>query len=202
MASLNDTYSRFILWTKIALPLAGLLLLATLFLFSRGISPDQAIPFADVDLDALSREQRMSQPAYSGVTANGEMLSFTAQTVRPDSGNQGQFTAENLSMSIETPSGLSFTATAGKGGLDDATQVARLEDQVHLSTSSGFEIDTDAITTSIDGSLFITDGQIDAIGPFGTLTAGRAHIEALEETPNQYVLIFNEGVKLIYTPQN
>ncbi|MFT6451287.1 MAG: lipopolysaccharide export system protein LptC, partial [Halocynthiibacter sp.] len=38
-------------------------------------------------------------------------------------------------------------------------------------------------------------------GPLGTLTAGRMRISQDDETA-AYLLVFKDGVKLIYTPNN
>ena len=47
----DNLHSRLVRVLKIALPLIALLLLSTLFLFSRKINPEDAIPYASVDVD-------------------------------------------------------------------------------------------------------------------------------------------------------
>ena len=44
-----------------------------------------------------------------------------------------------------------------------------------------------------------SDGAISATSPLGTLNAGSMHLTQAGET--SHVLVFNDGVKLIYRPQ-
>jgi lipopolysaccharide export system protein LptC len=63
MAAAIDGYSRLVAWLKIILPLIALGILATLFLVSRTIDPSQTIPYADVDVQDLARNQRVGAPS-------------------------------------------------------------------------------------------------------------------------------------------
>ena len=48
MAARDNVHSRVVFWLKIILPLLALAILSTLFLFSRRIDTDQALPYAEV----------------------------------------------------------------------------------------------------------------------------------------------------------
>jgi lipopolysaccharide export system protein LptC len=45
-----DAHTRVVGWLKVALPLIALALLATLFLLADRIDPDDALPYAEVDV--------------------------------------------------------------------------------------------------------------------------------------------------------
>ncbi len=65
MATYDNTYSRVVAWLKVLLPVIALVLLSTMFLISRTIDPSRAIPFANVDVEGMVRDQRISAPAFS-----------------------------------------------------------------------------------------------------------------------------------------
>ena len=61
MTMYDNSYSRFVALTKVILPIIALGILSTLFLFSRNIDPTQSIPYADVDVEGLAREQQIGR---------------------------------------------------------------------------------------------------------------------------------------------
>ncbi|MBL9052753.1 MAG: hypothetical protein JNN02_03385, partial [Tabrizicola sp.] len=46
----TDAHTRVVTWLKVLLPLAALAILSTLFLLADQINPDDALPFAEVDV--------------------------------------------------------------------------------------------------------------------------------------------------------
>ena len=91
MASHDNTYSRLIAWLKVLLPVLALVLLSTMFLIARTIDPNRALAYAKVNLDNLTRSQRVSAPRFSGVTEDGAALSFSASTAEPDPDDPASF---------------------------------------------------------------------------------------------------------------
>ena len=79
-----DTHSRVVAWLKIALPLAALAVLATLFLLADRIDPDDALPYAEVDVEDRARTPRMTAPTYAGVTSDGARTELTAASAQID----------------------------------------------------------------------------------------------------------------------
>ena len=78
----GDTHSRLVGWLKLALPLAALVILSTLFLIADRIDPEAAIPYANVDVEDLARDPRMTTPSYAGLTSDGSALTLTADVQR------------------------------------------------------------------------------------------------------------------------
>lgn len=77
MAAFDNSYSRIIFWLKIALPLLALAVLSTLFLFSPRVDIDGALPYSEVDVEQLAREQRLTQPEYTSVMATAARCAST-----------------------------------------------------------------------------------------------------------------------------
>lgn len=202
MTTYDNTYSRFIAWAKVILPLVALGILSTLFLFSRNVDPTQAIPYSQVDVEELAREQRVGAPSYSGVTRDGSAISFEAGAVRPDPNNPRRIAGTTLSAIIETPAGSRIDLTAPEGTIDAQSQIASLRGGVELYTSTGYHVTTSAITAALDQTSLETAGHVAADGPLGELSAGQMILEQQDGDAPSYVLVFKDGVKLIYDPKD
>lgn len=202
MARADNAYSRFIALAKIGLPLAALALLSTLFLFSRSIDPTQSIPYAKVDVDALIREARISAPNYTGVTADGTAIAVTAKSARPDPENPDKASARSLTARMDFADGSHADIVSERGTIDTGAGLAHLEGGVVIDTSTGYRITTESLTSALEETAVATDAQVQATGPLGDLTAGAMQIDEDSTTPGQYLLVFKDGVKLVYEPGN
>ncbi|WP_372602683.1 hypothetical protein [Actibacterium sp.] len=204
MASFDNGYSRFIAWAKVILPLAALGLLSTLFLFSRTLDPTAAIPFAKVDVQQLIREQRITAPNYAGVTEDGTAISLSAATVKPDAESRKGATAADVAARLEFASGASADIRADLGTVDANAGLATLSGNVVLDSSTGYHINANSLTAALDRTDIQAQGPITATGPAGTLSAGMLHITTSDtaNAEDSYVLVFKQGVELIYQPSN
>ena len=57
---------------------------------------------------------------------------------------------------------------------------------------------TQGLLTNLSETHMISQGEVQATGPLGILTAGQ--MELWETDDARYLIVFNKGVKLIYTP--
>ncbi len=201
MIAYDNNYSRFVAYTKVILPIIALGILSTLFLFSRNIDPTQSIPFADIDVEQLAREQRIGAPNYAGVTEDGSAISITATTARPLEGNAQVIAATDVTTIIEDATGGRIDISASSGRIDSAQQQVTLDGGVQILTSTGFIINTSGLTAALDVTAIASDGHITATGPLGSLTAGQMVLEKQNNTDDTHLLVFKGGVKLIYDPK-
>lgn len=203
MVAFDNSYSRMVAWAKIILPLLALAILSTLFLASRSIDPVHSIPFSEVDVQELAAAQRVGGPVYSGVAKSGSSYTIIADTATPDLTGQSGMTATNIKATIETTSGTIIKVTAPDGVVEPKSDSAELSNGVYITTSTGFQFDTDVLFTKIDLSEIISKDQIDAKGPFGDFSAGKMAMTQQNDqgTGNDYLMVFTDGVNLIYIPQ-
>jgi len=199
MATHDNIHSRLVAWLKVILPLAALALLSTLFLVSRGIAPEDALPYSEVDVEELAREPRLTAPRYSGVTLDGAALSITAEVARPDTAGTGRASATALSARLETADGVTTNIEASDGQLDIAAGLLTLTGEVQIDASNGYAITTPAMTVALDRTLLTAPGKVTALAPMGRIDAGAMQ---LTSEGNDYVVVFNGGVKLVYEPRN
>ena len=196
MASVNR-YSTIVTWVKVALPLLALALLSTLFLFSRTPDPDAAIPFADVDVAQIAREQRLSQPRFAGTLDDGREVTLIADSAIPSEEDLNQIALSGIEGRVGL-SGVDYlVVTAVDGVLNLVDQRASLEGDVEVVTSQGYRLSSDAMSISIGEFRIVSPGEVMATGPGFDLTAGTMELFGPNDAA---VLSFTGGVRLLYEP--
>ena len=191
--------SRLVALLKVALPLAALGLLSTLFLFSRGTEPGDSLPYADVDIEALAREPRMSAPNYATVTSDGAVLTITAETARSDISAPDTAEAGAVRMRLVTPDGMSSETIAAEARLDSRERLLLLSGGVEIIHGSGYTLHTGALSAALSRTHVESLGPVEAEGPAGRIAAGKMRL-ALHADGENYVLLFKDGVRLVYEP--
>ncbi len=197
-----DRYSRAVALLKIILPLLALGILSTLFLVARTIDPAQNIPFADVDIDELTREQRIMRPNFSSVTESGAAISLSAASARPEIINPERIRAENIAARIDLPSGERIDIDADGGVLDTGNGDTTLDGGVVVTSSGGYVLHTELLQVNLDSSTVHAPAEIQVDSLLGQLTAGEFTMtgDGGEGTP--FRLHFKNRVSLIYDPKN
>ena len=152
MAAPDNTYSRVVGWLKILLPLLALGILSTLFLVARTIDPAQNLPFADVDIEEMAREQRIGQPNYSSVTRDGAAISLSAESARPDPADPEKLSGEAISAAIDLPNGNRIDIAADRMQIDNTARRATLSNGVIVQTSDGYVLQTEAVEIALDAT--------------------------------------------------
>jgi lipopolysaccharide export system protein LptC len=194
----RDLHSRIVAWAKVILPLAALGILSTLFLFARTIDPEDAIPYAEVDVAERIREPRLTAPTYSGVTSDGAALTFQATEARPASeGNPAR--AEVMQVRVQTPDGGQADLSAAFGTLNTEAGLLTLAGGVTLTTSTGYRVETEALEARLDRTGLMARSDVRATAPMGQITASGLTLQPVPDT-GEYVLTFSGRVRLTYTP--
>ena len=194
-----DGYSRIVAFLKVLLPLAALALLSTLFLISRGNDTETAIPFAQQELQDRTRDQQVTAPFFSGTTAQGDEIMVTASLARPGAGS-APAEATDLQARIRTAGGSELNLKSDTGRVRLDTDMASFLGNVEISSSAGLVVTTDELNTALSGIEGNSPGPVAGSGALGEFTAGSMQFSSKFEGGPLHML-FNKGVKLIYTPQ-
>ena len=192
-----DRYSQLVTLLKVLFPLMALAVLSTLFLLSRTIDPDAAIPFADTEVQERLRDQQITGPFFSGTTADGDMISFSAKTLITPLGSLGENMAEDIQTQIDLAGGAQITMTANTATYDIVNNRVELSGDVTVTTSTGYRIETAQVISEMSKLSVIAQSRITASGPFGEFVAGGMTLETPENAKDAH-LVFNKGVKLVY----
>ena len=196
----DSTYSRVVAWLKIVLPLLALILLSTMFLIARTVDPAQKLPFADVDVDEIAREQRIGAPNYNGVTEDGTAIALSAESASPEADDPEHVTGDKVHAEIELPNGEVIDITAGKIHLDYKNGAATLRDSVLIQSAAGYEMRTETLDVALNRTRVQSSSETLITGAIGRISANSFELTAQDEANTRYVLVFKGAVKLIYNP--
>ena len=195
MALADNAHTRVVNFLKITLTLGALALLATMFLFARAPISDSTIPYAEIE--DIARESRVSAPEITGVTEDGSVVTITADIARPEG---DVIHIDGIAAFIDATDGTDIELTAGVGSYDNAAQTAYLTDLARLVTSNGYRMETTGLIADLETGVVESDGPLEIQTPFGSLTAGHVRVETGGPGTGAGI-VFNEGVRLIYQPQ-
>ena len=194
-----DRHSRLVGWLKVALPLSALALLSTLFLLADRIDPNAAIRYAEVDVEDLAREPRMTAPTYAGTTEDGAALTLSASEARPEA-DGAPAKAAGLRLELATPDGGRMDLLAAEAVMEDAARQVLMSGGVTLTTSSGYRLETAEVAAKLDRTGLESRAPVVATGPAGEIRAESMVLSQDNRTPGAYVLVFKGGVRLVYQP--
>ncbi|WP_114966580.1 LPS export ABC transporter periplasmic protein LptC [Alkalilacustris brevis] len=214
MTPQSNRYSRLVAGLKILLPLVGLGILATIFLFPRQIEPTNALPYADIDVDELTRDPQVGAPRFASVTEDGTAMTVAARIVRASPAGPGEWmSAEMIELIMESGAGQVSTIVADNAYLDRAGGVLELEGAVHMRSAAGYRLWTERLSAATDRTWLEGHAPVRAEGPPGQITAGGMilkHTDILTADDNSdtedgptgggHLLVFTDGVKLLYLP--
>lgn len=195
----DNAYSRLVGLLKLVLPLGALVLLSTVFLITRPQDPEAALPYAEVEIDELLSDPRLTAPVYSGVTRQGDEIIFTADRAYPGAGGGNGARANLPKLRLIGPDRNETQLSALEAHIAADNQSLELRGEVAVVASLGYTLHSDAIQIALDRSQLISPGPVEGTSPQGqifaqsmTLTRGAA--------PNSEVVVFNGQVKLLYQP--
>lgn len=194
-----DRHTRVVGWLKVALPLTALAILSTLFLVARRIDPEAALPYAEVNVEDLAREPRMTAPTYAGTTEDGAALTLSATEARP-AADGSPAKAAGLRLELATPDGGRTELLAAEAVMEDATRQVLLSGGVTLTTSSGYRLEMADVAAKLDRTGLESRTPVVASGPAGEIRADGMVLGQDNRTPGAYVLVFKGAVRLIYQP--
>ena len=196
MARWSDRHTRTVTLLKLFLPCVALGILSSLFIFSKVIDPEAALPYATVDVDDRLREPKMTDAQYAGAAADGSAVSIRVAVAVPDATNAGG-TAKRVTGRI--------TAKTGEITQIDAAELAYRGNSAALTggvamTSAGYVLKTAAVDVLLDRVSATSRGEVRGNGPLGSLVAGQMQLSQIGKDGGDYLLVFNSGVHLIYVP--
>lgn len=188
-------YSRVVRILKVALPLAALGILSVLFIVAEQLDPEAAIPYADVDVEQILRDQGITNPTFGGVTDEGDVISLGAESLKRLPGGD-QMVAALMTGALEFASGRRVDIDAPAGEFDAETNMMALTGGVTLTDTQGVVVMTDEVALNLT-DLTGRTGAIEAESPDARLAAGSME---LRRSAAGNILVFDGGVRLLFYP--
>ena len=199
MRKRDKAHSRLVSLLKVGLPLTALALLSTVFLLARTLDPEDALPWATVDIEELLRDPRLTAPQYAGVTEEGDEILFTAARAWPGAAT-GAHAAEPV-LRLISPAGEETRAVAETARIEPTAGELTLQTAVQLTTAGGYLMTTEKLDLKLDRSALTAPGEIRAEAPGTQLEAGSMQLTRTGAMGGE-VVVFKGGVRLLYQPQS
>ncbi|MEO0358986.1 MAG: LPS export ABC transporter periplasmic protein LptC [Pseudomonadota bacterium] len=191
----QDGYSTFIAWAKAGLYVGALMLLSTLFLFSSRVDVTDSVIYADLNVDDIIREQRISNPEISTTLDSGTSIRVTAGSAQPDE-DTSQVILSKIDAVVTDPNAGTISVVAGQGTVIQDQQTVVFSEMVELHAMGDVVAHSTSMILNIADATFQSDGAVTVAGPFGTFDAGHMIVQRSADT---FDLSFTGGVQLVYT---
>jgi lipopolysaccharide export system protein LptC len=189
------TYSQIITFSKLVLPLAALLVLSLMFLFSGRPDPNQALPLAARNADSELGQQGMTNPRFTMVTGSGRQLELIASSTEPIDPDANQILATNVTAEITRLTGARDQITADQAFWNSQTSDTRLTGNIVATTPEGYRLDTDELSINAASGDIIAPVAVLITSDGISLEAGQM---AITGPSDHQVAHFQGGVRLLY----
>ena len=194
----DDGYSALVAWLKTLLPIVALGLLSTIFLFSGKVDVTQSLPYAEHNIAEIIREQRITQPYFTGIASNGTEIALSAAYASPQVEDAHILEITDLSVVLRSTSDRMVQVTAGQGALDSTRQTAQISTDVHIAALPDFWVTTEALDMNFNQGFISAKGGFQGVTALGAITAGEMH---LQMTADDQQIVFLNDVRLVYSPK-
>lgn len=191
-------HSRAVRLGTLILPVAALALLSTIFLLARSVNPDDAIPFAAVDVSERARDRQLTTPRFAGVSTKGTAFALSAREARPDATDPRRMSADAVRLELGGDATGRATVVSDAGEVDTAARTVLLDGDVRIETSSGYDLRTERMQGSLGRLEVVAPQEVRGTGPMGRLRAGAMRLD--EDAAGAPRMVFTGGVDLLYLP--
>ena len=140
----------------------------------------------------------MTGAGFSTTTADGSSLTLSAAEAVPGAAGGS---ARGLTGVLEAADGGRTEIAAMTAAIRTAESRIDLGEGVELRTALGYVIATEALSVGTDRTWAESKGSVAAEAPMGQLTAGQMRLDRADDKA-PYLLVFKNGVRLLYQPQN
>ncbi|MEL6337720.1 MAG: LPS export ABC transporter periplasmic protein LptC [Pseudomonadota bacterium] len=192
-------YSRFVRAAKIVLPIGALLLVASIFFSGeeRGGIEDLLSP---EEIARLGAGLRLDRPRFAGTTDGGEPFELSASAALPDGAMPEEIGLEEPRGRLTLREGIVIEVEAEDGTVQRTAETLTLQGTVTITTSDGYRFATQELTLNMRDKDGVAPGAVRGSGPQGELEAGRMTILDGQDGLATARVIFEGGVRLLFTP--
>jgi lipopolysaccharide export system protein LptC len=195
-AQVGKLHSKVVAILKVTLPLIALALLSTLFIFSRKINPEDAIPYATVDVADRLRDPKMTGAAFAGVTQDGASLTISANEAKPNAAGG----ALNLAKAaLQTPDGINTEVAAAAVMVNQSEGMITLFKGAEFRNAAGYLLSADGFSIATAKTFVESMGAVSGQAPAGQITAQNM-VLSQDGADGPYLLVFKGKVRLLYQP--
>lgn len=167
-----DTYSMMVKVLRIGLPLAAVGLLALVFLVAQRMPNNADLVFSASGVETSDKGIRLTSPHFTGRTSSDQAFSLQSEWAEPDAPDPTEIMLGPLSGELELGPDQRLSITALSGVYLPREERVRLQQQVIVRTSDGYEMTTDVLLADAADRLIWSEGPVEGHGPSGQISGG------------------------------
>ena len=199
----EDNYSRLIKITKITLPSIALIILSVLFLLPDKRTTIQAFDNIDKSLLKIVQKAGIDKPSFRGTLASGSNLELYANEIVPKDKKNNVIEINEITARLELDPKVGATAYATKGVINIEQQTAEMVGKVNVEGFNDITVEASDLKVFYDKAIAKTHQPVLMLGNFGMIRAGAAEFsDKSKKSEIGYVLLFSDGVKMLYNMGN
>jgi lipopolysaccharide export system protein LptC len=190
-------HSRLVRFLRFAIP-AFIVIIAAVILLAWYLSSrlGTVFPIDPSKITWSGTTIRMELPRVTGFTTDQRPYELTARAAVQDLTKLEVLELDEIRAKIELRDGHHVNITSINGVYDQKAEVLRLNDQITINSTSGYEGRLSEATVHISSGNIVSESAVEVRLPNGVLTANR-----LEVRENGSVIKFGGGVEMNLKPE-
>ncbi len=191
-SSFNPFYSRVIRWLRLALPLAALAMAAVVFTWT---GPQEPLLKRDESAGKINKtvgKNELINPRFENTDEQNRPYTLTALRAVQDEVDDKLVLLEKPVADMMLDNGHWVALEATEGAFQSMERKLLLRGSVRLFHDGGYQLETPELHINIRDNTAVSDKDVHAQGPEGTLDA-----KGLEGRNNEGLLIFKGPAKLV-----
>ena len=190
-------HSRFVRFLRWAIP-AGILITVAVIICATFFNPFRLIVAFPIDPGKISLSGTkivMELPRLHGFTTDSRPYELTARAAAQDITKPEILELKDINAEVELKDGQRVTIKSINGVYDTKGELLKLNDQIVLNSSSGYEGHLSEASVNVGSGYIVSENPVEVKLPNGWLNANR-----LEVMENGAVVLFGGGVEMTLTP--
>ena len=190
-------HSRFVRLLRFAIP-AGIVATIAIIIVATFFNPSRLIAAFPIDPGKISfsgTKVVMELPRLNGFTSDSRPYALTARAAVQDLTKLEVLELKDISAQVELKDGQRVTIKSINGVYDTKGEMLRLNDQITLNSTSGYEGHLSEATVNVTSGNIVSESPVELKLPSGMLNANR-----MEVMENGTLIIFGRGVEVTLTP--
>lgn len=138
---------------------------------------DDNITVSGIELTNLSEGLKLSNPRFTGETAQGEPFTLSAEWALPDGPRPEEVALNKVAGEVHLGDGRMVQMQASEGLFYPKEDVVALSGDVRVTRSDGYKITASSARIDAATGALAAEGPVHATGPQGEITAGSLRAE-------------------------
>ena len=165
VAAPQESYSRFVKWMKIILPLTAAGLLLVLFFWPTHMNSN----VTTTDHTAATKELVMDQPHYSGMDSKNEPFTVIAEKAVQSPNALNVVNMSGIKAEVFLNNGNKVAMIAKNGSFDQDHSLMSVEGDVHFNHNGGYRFVTESMQVDFTKNTATSKSPVTFNGSFGEI---------------------------------